>query len=53
MRGKYYRKTDTVGIINITGFKGKHPFDNQDDLVVQYDEEKGLMIMKQAKRIIL
>lgn len=54
MRGKYYKSNKTSAVINIVGMiDGDIPFDNQDDLIVQYNKEKGLLIMKQMKMVEL
>lgn len=54
MRGTYYKKNKTVAVINIVGMvEGDIPFDNRDDLIVQYDNDKGLLIMKQIKNVKL
>lgn len=54
IRGKYYRKSRTAAVINIVDMgDGDIPFDNKDDLVVQYDSDKGVLIMKQMRKVKL
>jgi len=53
MRGKYYQRTESSATINIVMKKGDIPFENTDDLIVQYDSKRGLLIMKQSDAVKL
>jgi len=48
MRGKYYQKTDTIAVINIIQKKGEIPFKNKDDLIVRFDSDRKILIMKRS-----
>lgn len=52
--GKYYISKTGVVSITISNVLSKEiPFNNCEELIVQYDENRGLLIMKAAKRIVL
>jgi calcineurin-like phosphoesterase len=55
MRGTFYKKEGkTIAIINIVGIvDGEIPFENRDDLIVQYDPDRGLLVMKESRKVKL
>lgn len=54
MRGKYYKRNENLSVINITRTPDDDiPFNNKDDLNVQYDTKKEILILKQSKKVDL